>query len=340
MDLKILGFDTYFKELFDAVNDGTFVPARVVSHGRKYYSVFSEKGLFNAKLSGSIRYNSLSNSELPGVGDWVAISIRGDKSYITAVLDRKTCFSRKSSGNVIEEQVISANIDIIFIVMSLDGNYNLKRLQRYISTAVSSRAMPVIILNKSDICSDIEKAVNEVKSLAGDIRIIITSSKDRSTSHTLKKFMKVGITAAFTGSSGVGKSTLINLLTGEETRRTSEISSSVNKGRHTTSSRDLIVLPDGGMVIDTPGMRELQSWDLEEDEGFQKISQLSALCRFTDCMHGTEPGCAVKEAIESGAISVSTLEMWKKQTMEKNELKIQKEKSAKILQKRKLKRSN
>lgn len=339
MDLKILGFDSHFKKLFNSIDDGTLVPARVVSHGRKYYSVICEKGVMQAKLSGAIRFNSLSSSELPEVGDWVAISIRGDKSYITAILERKTCFSRRSTGNVIEEQVISANVDIIFIVMSLDSNYNIKRLQRYISTAVSSRAMPVIILNKADLCEDAEKAVREVAGLAGDISVLVTSSKDPSTVKKLKSFMKEGVTAAFTGSSGVGKSTLINLLTGGETRKTAEISSSVNKGKHTTSSRDLIILPDGGMVIDTPGMRELQSWALEEDEGFEKINELSALCRFTDCRHGTEPGCAVKEAVDNGDISAISLEMWKKQTAEKNELALQKERSVKILEKRKAKRS-
>jgi ribosome biogenesis GTPase / thiamine phosphate phosphatase len=339
MDLKILGFDNHFKRLFDNINDGTLFPARVVSHGRKYYSVICENGVMQAKMSGAIRFNSLSSSELPQVGDWVAISIRGDKSYITAVLERKTCFSRRSTGNVIEEQVISANIDIIFIVMALDGNYNLKRLQRYISTAVSSRAKPVIILNKADLCADTEKAVREVVQLAGDINVLVTSSKDPSTVKKLKRFMKEGVTAAFTGSSGVGKSTLINLLTGGETRKTAEISSAVNKGRHTTSSRDLIILSDGGMVIDTPGMREIQSWETEEDEGFEKINELSALCRFTDCGHGTEPGCAVKEAVENGELSAISLEMWKKQTAEKNELALQKERSVKILEKRKSKRT-
>ncbi|HNW82950.1 MAG TPA: ribosome small subunit-dependent GTPase A [bacterium] len=339
MDIKTLGFDSYFKKIFDKIKTEELVPARVISHGRRYYSIICETGILNAKLSGSIRFNSLSNSELPAVGDWVAVSIRADKAYIISVLARKTCFSRKSTGNVVEEQIISANIDIVFIVMSLDENYNLKRLQRYISTAISSKATPIVLLNKSDLCNNTEVLVKEVKMLAGKIEVFAVSSENQDTYEIINRFLKPGITAAFAGSSGVGKSTLINILTGSYTQKTAEISQSVKKGRHTTSSRDLIILSNGGMVIDTPGMRELQSWDLEEDEGFEKINELSVLCRFTDCKHETEPGCAVKEAIKNGEISESTLSMWKQQTAEIEELKLQKEKSVKILENRKSKRA-
>lgn len=337
-DLTKWGFDSHFRELSLKEAEKGLIPARVTGHNRHFYDVVCEKGFFSAKTSGSIRYNSVLKSDLPAVGDWVMISLRGDKSYICSILPRKNCISRRCSGNVIDEQVLSANIDIVFIVMSLDENFNLKRLQRYISVAASSKIKSVILLTKSDLCDKSGELLEEVVKVAPDKEIFAVSSFGQSTGELLKSFVKPGTSAVFIGSSGVGKSTLINTISGSNLRTTGEISSAVRKGRHTTSARELILLPSGGMVIDTPGMREIQNWQEEDASGFEIIRELSQQCRFADCRHLTEPGCAVKEAVENGTLPEETLEMWRKQLEESEELRQKKAASLKILESRKSKR--
>lgn len=313
------------------------VTARVIGHGRHFYTVLSEKGEQAAKLSGSLRYNAALKSDLPAIGDWVEISLRGDKAYIVSVHKRKSCFSRKESGNVIDEQVLAANLDILFIVMSLDENFNINRLQRFISAARTGNILPVIVLSKSDVCKNVEELSNKVKCVFPDIAIFTTSSKIPATYDFLKNYLLPGVTAAFTGSSGVGKSTIINLLLGEHRQKTADISKAVNKGRHTTSSRDMIFLSNGAVVIDTPGIREFQLWENETPSGFQLIDDISLNCRFSDCKHETEPDCAVKDAILEGKITAELVEMWKKHKIEIDELKKKKEEALKIINNRKTK---
>ena len=338
IDLEKWGFDSRFRELSLKEAEDDLIPARVIGHNRHFYDIVCEKGFFSAKTSGSIRYNSVLKSDLPAVGDWVMISLRRDKSYICSILPRKSFISRRCSGNVIDEQVLSSNIDIVFIVMSLDENFNLKRLQRYISVAASSKIRSVILLTKSDLCDKSAELFDEVKKVAPDKDVFAISSFDESTEKLLRSYVTPGISAVFIGSSGVGKSTLINTLSGSDIRVTGEISSAVHKGRHTTSARELILLPSGGMVIDTPGMREIQNWQEEDASGFEMILELSRLCRFTDCRHKTEPGCAVKEAVENGTLPAETLEMWHKQLEESEELKQKKVAALKILETRRSKR--
>lgn len=339
IDLEKWGFDSCFKESADKNQEGTLIPARVIGHNRHFYDIVCEKGFFSAKTSGSIRYNSVLKSDLPAVGDWVMVSIRRDKSYICSILPRKSRISRRCSGNVVDEQILSANVDIVFIVMSLDANFNLKRLQRYISVASSSGIKHVILLTKSDVCANTDELFEEVVKIAGSKEVYAVSSFDQNTEKLLKAYIKPGITAVFIGSSGVGKSTLINTISGSNIRVTGEISTAVNKGRHTTSARELILLDSGGMVIDTPGMREIQNWQEEDTKGFEIIEELSRKCRFFDCRHDTEPDCAVKEAVENGTISAELLEMWRKQLAESEELKRKKAFSLKILETRKSKRN-
>lgn len=314
------------------------VVARVTGQGRHYYAVLSEQGELKAKLSGSLRYNSVFKSDLPAVGDWVEISLRGDKAYIVSVQKRKSCFSRRSSGNVVDEQVLAANLDILFIVMALDENYNLKRLQRYISAAGSGNIQPVVLLSKSDLCDNVSSMTDMVKKMIPKVEVFTVNSKDPSVLRIFEIFLKPGVTAAFTGSSGVGKSTLINMLIGEERQKTADISQSVKKGRHTTSSRDMIFLDSGAIVIDTPGIREIQMWETEDPAGFERIAEIAAGCRFADCEHDTEPDCAVKEAILKGQLDENILEMWKIQCLETMELRQKKEISEKILEHRKSKK--
>ncbi len=341
MDLATLGFDKFFQKEFRRYSGNSrFCPGRVISQSRKFYTVQTTDKVYEAKLSGKFIFDNQDRSEWPAVGDWVIFDVRKDKAFIVSVLPRKSCFSRRKSGNVIEKQIISSNADVIFIVMSLDHNYNLNRLQRYISSAVSSGADPVILLNKADICDDPDGKRAEVNNISRGVPVHVVSSKwEQKTFDVIFRYLKKGITGVFTGSSGVGKSTLINILIGEARLKTGEVSSSVNKGRHTTSSRELIILEDGGMVIDTPGMRELQLWELEESVGFIRIKELAESCRFSDCSHSSEPDCAVIEAVEKGELDVSVLNSWRDHLKEVRELQKQKDRSKKILSSKKARSS-
>lgn len=338
VDIAAFGYDEFFAASFRKEAEIGELPARVVGHNRHYYEICCERGRVSAKMSGAIRYVSVLKSELPAVGDWVAVSIRQDKGYIRRVLPRKNYFSRRSAGGVVDEQVIAANIDTAFLVMALDGNYNLKRLQRYLSIAAAARIKPVILLTKSDICENVDEKIRQTEAISEKVPVYAVSSLSNESFELVNSLVRPRETAVFVGSSGVGKSTLINLLLGEERLATGKVSAATNKGQHTTSARELILLKSGGIVIDTPGMRELQMWQDEELTGFEQIEELAKMCRFADCLHETEPDCAVKQAIEEGTLSAELFEMWKKQQSETRELRLQKEKSLKILETRRAKR--
>jgi len=332
MDLNILGFNKFFQKKYKKLGGQGDIPGRVISQSRKFYTVETEEGSYETKLSGKFIYDTPDRSEWPAVGDWVVLNIKSDKALIVLVLPRKSCFSRRRSGNIVEKQVISSNVDVIFIVMSMDYNFNLNRLQRYISSSISSGAEPVILLNKADLCDDLDGKKAEVEKIARGVPVHVISSKwESEVKDVISSYLKIGVTSVFTGSSGVGKSTLINILLGEMRLKTGAVSITVKKGRHTTSSRELIVLEDGGMVIDTPGMRELQLWELEESVGFEKIRELSEFCRFSDCSHLSEPECAVIEAVQKGDLDRSVLGTWRQHLEEVKELEKQKERSKKIM---------
>jgi len=336
INLKEFGYNNYFSSQFNKLKESSLIPARIISQTRTLYNVVCEKGFLSAKLSNILRQNAVFKSELPAVGDWVAISVRRDKAYISHVFERKSCITRKTSGKVFDEQVLSSNIDILFIVSSLNEDYNINRLCRYISLAKTGKVKPVILLSKSDLVDDSSPFVSEVKTVASEIPVHSVSVKDAETMTILENYLKTGLTAAFVGSSGVGKSTLINMLLRENRQKTNEISEAIKKGKHTTSSREIILLQNGGIVIDNPGIRELQVWNEDIETGFEDLMELAKDCRFFDCLHDTEPGCAVKEAVENGLLEQVKIEKWKEHKAEVEQLHKMKELSAKIFEKRKV----
>lgn len=287
---------------------------RVISQYKDIYKVVTNHGEFLAEVSGKFRYNTNRVADFPAVGDFVMLD-RNDSDdgnmIIHHVLTRKSVFERKAAGVSGQSQVVASNIDIIFICMSLNNDYNLSRIERYLSIAWDSRAIPVIVLTKSDLCSDISQFLNKILSVAAGTDVIVTSSYDKQAYEQLLSYVKKGTTASFIGSSGAGKSTLINCLAGKEVLSTSEIRKD-DKGRHTTTRRQLLVLPQGGIVIDTPGMREIGVESADLSKSFADIDLLVSRCRFNDCTHGNEPGCAVRGAIESGALDMRRFENYKK----------------------------
>jgi len=265
-----------------------------------------------------MRHRAGVGKEYPAVGDWVVIKplINEQKGIIHAVLPRKSKFSRKVAGERTEEQIVAANIDTVFIVSGLDGgrNFNRRRIERYLTLAWSSGVTPVMVLNKVDLCPDIDSYVRSVEGIAPGTSVHPVSAKERIGLAILRNYLTKGKTTAFLGSSGVGKSALINSLFGVEKQETGEVREDDRMGRHTTTKRELILLPGGGIVIDTPGMREIQMWAGEEDlnGAFHDIEALAKQCRFSDCSHNVESGCAVRAAVEQGDLDPVRLESYRK----------------------------
>lgn len=282
------------------------VIARVISQEKGIYRIVCESGEKPGGITGKLRYSAVTASELPAVGDFVMVDWNeGGNAVIHRVLPRKSCFLRKAAGNTGKEQVVAANIDTVFLCMSLNLDFNLRRLERYLSVAWDSGAVPVILLTKSDLCSDLESRRNDVYSVAMGVDVLTTSMTEENGCRVLLPYFGVGKTAAFLGSSGVGKSTMINHLLGQDRLDTNGLRND-DKGRHTTTRRELILLPKGGMVIDTPGMRELGMWDAEEgiERTFADLEELAGKCRFRDCTHSGEPDCAIREALDTGVLSM------------------------------------
>lgn len=286
---------------------------RVSSQAKDLYRVLMEEGELRAEVSGKFRHLASTPSDYPVVGDFVLVD-RTDNSngngIIHQVLTRKSCFGRKAAGSN-DLQVVAANIDQVFICMALNNDFNLRRLERYLSIAWDSGAIPVVVLTKADLCPDIDAKVDDLSPLTVGVDVLITTSMSSDGYAAVQSRIVNGRTVAFIGSSGVGKSTLINRLLGEERLATYEIRND-DKGRHTTSRRELILIPGGGVVIDTPGMRELGIIGADLSKSFADIDELAVSCRFRDCTHGSEPGCAVQQAIKEGFLSVERLASFKK----------------------------
>lgn len=305
-DLTVLGWDDDHAEACRPHARAGRIPGRVAQQHRSAWDVLTVEGQIRCDLAGRLR-DGLAPHDRPVVGDWVAVAARPHEGAgtIQAVLPRRTAFARKTAGQASEAQVVAANIDVVFIVSSLNEDLNPRRLERYLTLAWESGARPVIVLTKSDLCDDVPAVVAEVESIAFGVNVLAVTTLTGTGTAEVRGHLAPGVTAALLGSSGVGKSSLVNALAGREILATGGIREDDGRGRHTTTRRQLVVLPDGGLVIDTPGMRELQLWGVDDglDDTFTDVAELSARCRFTDCAHRTEPGCAVLAALANGELA-------------------------------------
>lgn len=317
--LHNLGWDEYFKRFSSRYPE--FVPARVTRKHSFGYNIITESGNFSARLRGSLR-KSLLKEQWPVVGDWVMVSFNNEKAIVEVILPRRNKISRKTSGKTSVEQVITANADIIFLVVSLLEDFNPRKIERYLTLSAENHIDSIILLNKIDCIEDSEHFLRETRKLAPNIPILLTNAHDPLVVDTLLKYLSAGKTAVFLGPSGVGKSTIVNALLGRNVQLTGSIGKN-NKGKHTTSSRDMFFLENGGIIIDNPGIRELYVWldNCESlSESFSDIQQLGLQCQFRNCAHLHEPNCAVRNAIQNGQLDSGRLENWRKLKSETLEL--------------------
>ena len=287
---------------------------RITLQEKGMYRIRTIMGEQNALVSGKFQFDAQSSSDYPAVGDYVMVSCADpDTAIIHQVLPRKSLFVRKAAGTSKTEQAVAANIDTVFLCMSLNNDFNLRRLERYLAVAWESGADPVVVLTKADLCADLPQKQREVETIAMGVDILTTSAMELEGYRQIMPYITEGRTVAFVGSSGVGKSTLINRLLGEE-RLTTDGLRKDDKGHHTTTHRELLFLPNGAMVIDTPGMRELGMWDAASgvEQTFTDIEALAAQCRFRNCSHTSEPGCAVRAAIRSGELDSGRWQSYQK----------------------------
>lgn len=334
MDLRELGWDDRWAEACAPhVADG-LVPARIGIEYNHIYGGLTADGELRLQHAGRFRHRAAARSELAAVGDWVAVRPTSGEATgtIEAVLPRRSRFSRKVAGELTEEQIVAANIDVVFLVMGLDGDYNPRRLERYLLLASESGARPVVLLSKADLAEDLPAAHVEIAATAPGVPVHAISVVTREGLDDVLAHLGAGRTGALLGSSGVGKSTLINALVGEALLETQAVRASDSRGRHTTRHRQLIVLPGRGLLIDTPGMRELQLWDVAEASrlAFDDIEALAAECHFTDCRHRDEPRCAVKAAVADDRLPAARLASYVKLQEEAETLEARKDARALI----------
>jgi ribosome biogenesis GTPase / thiamine phosphate phosphatase len=307
------GWNPYFEAFWSGEERGDAVPARVVGQQRKFWRVAGEFGEYWAEPNGRLRLAAEEvGADWPTVGDWVAVELHGADATaaIQSVLPRRSKFVRKVAGKRVEEQVIAANVDMAFLVSALDGDFNPRRVERYLAQCWESGAKPVIVLNKADACGEVRARVDEMERVVVGAKVCVVSAKTGQGFEELEKLLVAGKTFVLLGSSGVGKSTIANRLLGDAVQEVKPVRESDSRGRHTTTSRDLFMLPGSALLIDTPGLREMQLWDAEGGvaQAFADINALAGRCRFGDCKHEREPGCAVMAAVEAGTLDVQRVE--------------------------------
>jgi ribosome biogenesis GTPase len=340
MDLQSLGATSTILSAFQPYAAQGLTLARVAISQRDHYRLYTDSGELDAEPSGGLWYRTPDRASMPVVGDWVATRVVGaGQGIVEAVMPRRTLFARRAAGKQEAQQPIAANIDLVFLVCGLDGDFNLRRLERYLTLAAESGAAPVVVLNKADACDDLATRIEETAAVAGSAPIVACSARTGDGFDALDRFLANGLTIALLGSSGVGKSTLVNRFLGEERFRTKDVRESDSRGRHTTTHRELVPLPRGGALIDTPGMRELQLWASQEsvDAAFDEIVELAAECRYGDCTHSGEPGCAVEAALARGTISADRMASYRKLAAEARHHEVATDKFAALEQKRKWK---
>ncbi|ACL20920.1 ribosome small subunit-dependent GTPase A [Desulfitobacterium hafniense DCB-2] len=321
-ELKELGWNDAWQELFQPYLKSGFHPGRVAAEYRDRFKVWTEFGEVWAVVSGKMRYTALERSDFPAVGDWVVLEGRAESIkdhedqdvIIQSILPRKSKFSRKAAGKTSAEQIVATNIDTVFLVNALNFDFNVRRIERYLTLAWESGANPVLVLSKTDLCDDVQEKVSQVQDAAPGVDILPISCATGDGVSAIAPYIRQGQTIALLGSSGAGKSTLVNYLLGQNVQLTYEVREKDSRGRHTTTSRELFLLPQGGVLIDTPGMREIQLFGSGEglSEAFEDIAAYAGNCRFSDCQHESEPGCAVQKAIAEGMLSEERYESFKK----------------------------
>jgi len=314
VDLKTLGWNEFFETNRVEENRASCVPARVVSQHRGLWRVAGAFAECWAEPAGKLRLAADAGGVWPVVGDWVEVSFAppSERAAMQLVLPRRSQFSRASPGKHVQQQVIAANVDVALLVVALDGDFNVRRTERYLAQCREAGARPVIVLNKADACDDTGLKIGEMEDVALDAPVVSISGLTGENVEALREFLVPGQTHILLGSSGTGKSTLANRLLGEMIQDTGEVRESDSKGRHTTTARQLFVLPGGALLMDTPGLRELQLWDAGEGvaQTFADIDELVGQCRFQDCTHGAEPGCAVRAALDDGTLDAARFESY------------------------------
>ena len=314
MNWKDCGWNERFAAL--AAEEPLKLPGRVTAQEKGLCRVITEAGELLAEPSGKFRFQAQSGADYPAAGDFVLLepgAAPQQRAVFHRVLPRKSCFVRKAAGTARQEQVVAANVDTVFLCMSLNRDFNLRRLERYLTLAWDSGASPVVVLTKADLCGELPARLQEAESAAAGAQVLAVSALEQDGAAALQPWLRPGQTVAFLGSSGVGKSTLINCLLGRQRQETGGLGWA-DKGRHTTTRRELILLPRGGLVLDTPGMRELGLWDAGQgvERTFEELEALAGGCRFGDCTHTSEPGCALQAALRQGTLDPERFASWQK----------------------------
>ena len=305
--LPQLGWNSEFDMYFRPYDSQGYKVGRVVSEQKNSYRLYTEDGEVLAQVSGKMRFQATAREDFPAVGDWVIISLQegGERASIHGILPRQSKFARKTAGAETTEQIIAANINTVFLVNALNYDFNVRRMERYLTLAWDSGASPVIVLSKADLCTEVTQRLAEVEGIALGVPVHVISCLTGEGLDQLIGYLQVGQTVTMLGSSGAGKSTMLNYLYGQHVQKVQVVRQGDDRGRHTTTARELVVLPQGGLIIDTPGMRELQLWGSESglQDSFGDVEELARECRFSDCQHEHEPGCAVQNALQTGVMA-------------------------------------